>query len=146
MFGVATPSKPHKNVGKYTHTYTQINYYSKVVVQEQEHVNMSNNLSNWGNLRGGPSHHRCHHPWFLLSVWKHRLYACTVRRTHISKHIDTSCAYRYHHCVSQYRWYRIFGIGIGPSLVYDIVGPRVGLSKSMCRAWGGCIHMAVVTV
>jgi len=34
-----------KHVDKYTHTYTQINY-SKVLVQEQEHVNMSKNMSN----------------------------------------------------------------------------------------------------
>ena len=53
---------------------------------------------------------------FLLTVWKRRLCACAVRRAHVSKHFDTACAYRYHHCVSQYRWYRIFGIGIGPSL------------------------------
>ena len=50
-------------------------------------------------------------------MWKRRLYACAVRCTHVSKHVDTACAYRYHHCVSQYRQYRIFGIGIGPSLL-----------------------------
>ena len=53
---------------------------------------------------------------FLLSVWKRRLYTCTVQRAHVSEHVDTACVYRYHHSVSQYRRYRIFGVDVGPSL------------------------------
>ena len=41
-----------------------------------------------------------------------------VRHTHVSKHVDTACVYRYHHRVSQYQQYRIFGISISPSLVH----------------------------
>ena len=37
---------------------------------------------------------RCHHR-FLLSVWKHRLDACTVWRVPVSKHVDTACVYQY---------------------------------------------------
>ena len=65
--------------------------YSKVLLQEQEHVNM--NMSNGGNLRGRSilttvTTKWLH--WFLLSVWKRRLYASTVRHVHVSKHVDTA--------------------------------------------------------
>ena len=65
---------------------------------------MSKNMFNGGNLR-----------WH--SVWKRRLNACAVWHTHVAKLVDNACTYRYHHCVSQYLWYRIFGIVIGPPLV-----------------------------
>jgi len=89
---------------QHTHTCRQISY-SKVLVQEQEHVNTPKNMFNGGNLR-----------WH--SMWKRtcRLNTCAVRHTHVSKHVDTACTYRYHHCVNQYQRYRIFGIGISPSL------------------------------
>ena len=122
-----------------TYTYRQINY-SMVLVQEQEHVNMSKNMFNGGNLR-------------LHSVWKCRLNACTVWCAHVSKHIDNACIYRYHHCVSQYRQYQIFGIGISPSLVCVCVCSlipgilsvwlEVGVSL-LCSTGGcGCVCMCV---
>ena len=88
---------------------------------------MSKNMFNGGNLRGRSSHHHRLSPLdgitdFLLSMWKHRCYACVVQRVHVSKHIDTACLYRYHHSVNQYRWYQIFGISIGPSLLlHDVI-------------------------
>jgi len=109
----------HASVVSCIHIHIQTNY-SKVLVQEQGHINTSKNMSNGGDLRGGSSltrvtstvTARCHHR-FLLCVWKHSLYACTVWRVPVLKHVDTACVYRYHHCVNQCR---IFGISISPSL------------------------------
>ena len=69
---------------------------SKVLVQDQEHVNMLDGvqlppLSPPDGITD-----------FLLRVWKRKLYACAVQRAHVSKHVDNVCTYRYHHCVSQY--------------------------------------------
>jgi len=44
-------------------------------------------------------------------------------QAHVLKHVNTACTYRYHCCLSQY-W--IFGIGIGPSLVFMCVQYVVG--------------------
>jgi len=89
-----------------------------VLVQEQEHVNMSKNMFNGGNLR-----------WH--SVWKCRLNACAVWHTHVAKH-DNACTYRYHHCISQYWRYWIFGICISPSLVCVCVCVASFPGSSLC--------------
>ena len=67
---------------------------------------------------------------FLLRLWKRRLCACAVRRAHVSKHFNTACAYWYHHCVIQYWWYRIFGIGIGPSLSCGMLLHTMGIGHT----------------
>ena len=56
-----------------------------------------------------------------------------VRRAQVSKHTDSACKYRYHQRVSEYRQYRIFGIGIGPPLIMDTTKLKGGSNERPCQ-------------